>query len=64
MNVEELLRRLPGLSLNVVHHVWLPAMESEFARIRALLQDAAELKLEAHHQLQHLGEVRLLTESM
>jgi len=57
MNVEELLHCLPELTLDIVNHVWLPAMRNEFTKIKALLQDAAEHRLEAHDQLRNFGEV-------
>jgi hypothetical protein len=57
MNVDELLHRLPELNLNIVNHVWLPAMRNEFTKIKVLLQDAAELRLESHDQLRNFGEV-------
>lgn len=59
MTAEELMECLPELSMSVVSHHWVPAMENELKKIKILLQEAAEARLQSHIELETLGSVRL-----
>lgn len=57
MTVDELLSRLPSLKVDVIQGIWLEAMRQEYSRLKVLLDDAGNVKLDTHHDLRHFGEV-------
>jgi hypothetical protein len=57
MSAEELMECLPELNMSVVNHSWVPAMEKELKRIKALLQNAAEAQLQSQADLGSFGMV-------
>lgn len=57
MSVEELMQCLPDLTMSVVSHNWVPAMEGELKRIKSLLQEAAEVRLESQTDMKNFGNV-------
>ncbi len=59
MTVEELMQCLPELNMSTVSHSWVPAMEGELKRIKALLQEAAELRLQSQARFENFGGVSL-----
>lgn len=59
MGAEELMDCLPELNMSVVSHSWVPAMENELKRIKALLQEAAEIRLQSQAGLENFGSVSL-----
>lgn len=59
MSAEELLQCLPELNMSVISHSWLPAMENELKKIKELLQDAAEVRLQSQANLEIFGSVSL-----
>lgn len=59
MSAEELMQCLPDLNMSLVLHSWVPAMEKELKRIKALLQGAAEVRLQSQANLGIFGTVSL-----
>jgi hypothetical protein len=59
MSADELMHCLPELNMSVVSQSWVPAMETELKRTKALLQEAAELRLQSQADLESFGTVSL-----
>jgi hypothetical protein len=57
MSAEELLEELPLLNPDVMKAFWIPAMLKQYERIKKLLQDAAEVHLEASGDIHEFGQV-------
>jgi len=57
MTVEELLECLPFCDPTMLQTTWLPAMVAAQKKIKLLLQDSVELKLDTHHELRNISEV-------
>ena len=57
MTAEELIQCVPQLSPSIVQEMWLPAMEREHRKIKALLQEAAEVKVETNNDLTMFSKV-------
>jgi hypothetical protein len=60
MSAEELLDCMSDLDLNVLLGSWRLAMISQFDRIKTIMQDACEIKLDAHYELERFSQVRPL----
>lgn len=57
MTVEELIHCLPECSPTMIANTWVPAMLREYQKIKTLLQDASEIKVDANAELKDLGVV-------
>lgn len=59
MSAEELLEELPQLGSDAVKAIWIPAMIKQHDRIKKLLQDAADVRLDTSSGIHDFGQVRL-----
>lgn len=57
MTVEELLHCMTDLDYHVILTTWRLAMLSEFDRLKLVMDDACDTKLDAHNQLRDFGRV-------
>ncbi|KAF7502909.1 hypothetical protein GJ744_004814 [Endocarpon pusillum] len=61
MSADELMKCLPELNMSIISHSWVPAMENELKRIKALLQEAAEVQVQNQADLGNFGSrIRIL----
>lgn len=59
MTAEELLKELPQLSPHTVKAIWIPAMIEQHNRIKKLMQEAAEIRLDTSSDIHEFGQVSL-----
>ena len=57
MTVEELLHCMTDLDYHVILTTWRLAMLSEFDRLKLVMDDACDMKLNAHNQLREFDRV-------
>jgi hypothetical protein len=57
MSTDELLMELPQMPAEAVQAIWVPAMVKQHDRIKNLLQDAADVRLDTNSELQDYGQV-------
>jgi hypothetical protein len=59
MSAEELLEELPQIGSDAVKAIWIPAMIKQHDRIKKLLQDAADVRLDTSSDIHDFDQVRL-----
>jgi hypothetical protein len=59
MTAEELIQCLPECSPAMIAHTWVPTMLREYQKVKSLLQDAAEIKMDANTELRDLSTVSI-----
>ena len=57
MTAEDLIECLPEWNPSMIANTWVPAMLREYQKIKSLLQEAAEVKMDANAGLRDLGIV-------
>jgi hypothetical protein len=60
MTAEELVQCLPQCNPSTICNTWVPAMLRELQKIKSLLQDALEIKVNGNVELRDFGAVRML----
>lgn len=60
MTAEDLIQCLPHCSPSMITNTWVPAMLREHRKIKNLLQDAADIKMDANAELRDLGAVSMI----
>jgi hypothetical protein len=63
MTAEELIQCLPQCSPSTICNAWVPAMLREHQKIKSLLQDALEIKVNGNVELRDFGAVCMLATS-